>query len=773
MMLNFAFVVVSVAGAHRPGPPLIREWFDALAPIVRDYWRGMSGGRVQLFLSLHADVELPMNQDAKNALSAGELVNAIRAAAQNQGAPFDDDEHLIAIIDDDDSGAGTTATDPLVGAVYVDAAVVCHELGHFFQHLNKVNGTHADSQPGFQLVEYGDPTCIMGAEGAKYSYRDPTLAAVPGHESTGPALCPPMTVRTGWLEEGNPGAVADLTHTLPVDVQLDTWIGAPPPDHPGRPWVAIVDDHAPDGDRLYLSLRSPQLRWDLGFPPAPGGAPGTGRVVAQEMLGSGATLLVKSCPSVTGASMRLGRAPLRVEVRDGSHESVVLRVSADPWRTWTPLTTPGGQPVHRVAAVARLDAIDLFVIAHDGLVYTLPFRYGVWQQWEHLPGAGFSLTAGIAAASTDPNTIDLFVVGTDNQIRRHHLGPAGWDEAWPIIAGENLDQHSGLAAASTGRDRVELFATSIDGRVVRTAVIAGAGGGWDALPPLPVAHAVAANTLADGVIQVHAVTEGANDQRLYSIESPHGSWGAGWFNHGQVPLADRAALAAVSPSSGRAFLIGADNPMFVRTFKNNTWPGTATVVDGLTLGPDSSLAAVSREPRSIEVAAIAADGTLHVISSSPDPNFVPANLQLIRSYQALMIHGGAFLSALPFGWGPLTIWNTQQVPGPAEHFVIHELEDASETIAGKLVTKKLIAVQAVNGKFVTAESGGGSMLIARADKVGNWEKFKLFDHPQNSDFRVIQALGGHAWRADGDGGGLVDCRGLTPLGWEQIAVTQV
>jgi hypothetical protein len=179
---------------------------------------------------------------------------------------------------------------------------------------------------------------------------------------------------------------------------------------------------------------------------------------------------------------------------------------------------------------------------------------------------------------------------------------------------------------------------------------------------------------------------------------------------------------------------------------------------------------VSRDPRSIDVAAVAADGTLHVISASPDPNFVPANRQTLRTYEAMLIHGGAFVSALPFGWGPLTLWNTQQVPGPAEKFTIHELEDASETVAGKQVTKTLIAVQAVNGKFVTAESGGGSMLIARADKVGNWEMFKLFTHPQNGDFRVFQALGGHAWRADGDGGGIVDCRGVTPLGWEEFAV---
>ena len=576
-----------------------------------------------------------------------------------------------------------------------------------------------------------------------------------------------MTVRTGWLDEGNPHAVVDITRALPVDVQLDSWVGAPPPGYADRPSVAIVDDHAPDGDRLYLSLRSPHRRWDQGFPAAPGGAPDTATIVAQEMLGNGATLLLNTCPSTTGGWMRLGRAPLRIDVRDGSHDSVVIRVTADPWRNWTPLTTPNGQRVHQVAAVARLDAIDLFVIANDGLVYTLPFRNGMWLSWQLLTGAGFPLTAGIAVASTTPDTMDLFVVGTDRQVRRHHFGPSGWDAAWPVIAGGDLDERSRLAAAPNGRDRIELFASNVGGRVVHTTVVGGVNDDkWDDLPPLPVTHAVAANTLADGIIQVHAVTEGASDLRLFSITSTHGAWEPSWFNHGQVPLTDRAAVASVTPTSGSAYLIGADNPMFVRTFKTGSWLGTATFVDGLTLGPDSSLAAVSRDPRSIDVAAVAADGTLHVISASPDPNFVPANRQTQRTYEARLIHGGAFVSALPFALGPVTLWNTQQVPGPAEKFTIHELQDASENG----MTKTLVAVQAVNGKFVTAESGGGSVLIARADKVGNWEQFKLFTHPQNGDFRVFQALGGHAWRADGDGGGLVDCRGMTPLAWEEFAV---
>lgn len=770
-MIKFAFVVVSVKDYPRRPISFHQNWFNALAGTVKDYWRDMSGGRVELFVTLYSDLELQMSKEEKDKLSEADLIDAIRAAGNDRGDPFDADEHIIALMDDNFRW-GVTATDPIVATFDVDASIVCHELGHFFQHLNKVDGTHADSLPRFHPLEYGDPTCIMGAEGSKYSYPEPSLALAgsPGHDDTGPAMCPPMTVRTGWLDEGNPKAVVDVTHTMPIDVQLDRWVGAPPPDHAGRPSVAIVDDHAPNCDRVYLSLRSPRARWDQGFPRTPDGTPDdTATIVAQELLGNGATLVLNTCAARTGSWMRLGRAPLRIDVRDGSHDSVMIRVTPDPWRNWAPLTTPNGQRVHRVAAVARLDTIDLFVIADDGLIYTLPFRNGMWLSWEPLEGAGFELTAGIAATFTTPDTVDLFVVGTDNRIRRHHLGPNGWEAAWPIIDGPDLDEHSSLAAAPNGRDRVELFATTTDGRVVRTAVVAGVSGEWTDLPAHPPAHAVSANRLADGVIQVHAVVEGADDRRLLSIVSTRDVWEPSWFNHGQVPLDDRAAVASVTPASGNAFLIGAANPMFVRTFKTGSWLGSSTTVDGLTLARDCSLAAVSRDPRSIDVAAVT-DGKLYVISSSPDPNFVPADRQTLRTYEAVIIHGGAFVSALPFFPNVVTLWNTEQVPGPAEKFTIHELQDASQTIDGKLVTKTLVAVQAANGKFVTAESGGGSLLIARADKVANWELFKLFTHPQNGDAKVLQALGGHAWRADGDGGALVDCRGVTPLAWEQFTV---
>src|SRR5262249_39108735 len=157
---------------------------------------------------------------------------------------------------------------------------------------------------------------------------------------------------------------------------------------------------------------------------------------------------------------------------------------------------------------------------------------------------------------------------------------------------------------------------------------------WDYAPDLPAAHAVAANTLDDGVIQVHAVTSSpAGDLRLLSTTWANGEWEkTGWQSHGQTGkkgqtgLTDRAAIPSVTPTSASPYLIGPNNPMLVRPFKNGVWPapGDFKPVHGLTFGPDSSLAAVSRDPRSIDVVAVTAFHTLAAISASPDPNFIPA-----------------------------------------------------------------------------------------------------------------------------------------------------
>jgi hypothetical protein len=770
---KFVAVVVWAKDAARPGPVLTGEWLDSVGALVSSYWWDMSGGRQSVTWRVHEPVELSQNQQEKDALSAADLVTAIRQAAADQGQAFGDDEHLVAIIDDENGGVGVTETDPVIDATYATQALICHEMGHFFQHLAGNLGTHADTYLGYQLVDYGDPTCIMGVEGGKWSYREAALviAESADHEFVGPAMSPPMTVRTGWLDEGNPAAVQNITSSLPTNVQLDVWRGAPRPGYAGRPCVAIVDGLAPGGDRLYFALRSPRAGWDKGFQPAPGGPPDTASIVAYELTGAGATLNLGACPATRGSWMRLGMAPLRIDVADGGDTSVVIRASFDPWRNWSPIDTPGGQPVHKVAAIARLDTADLFVLAADQTVWTRPFRNGFWRDWTELAGATFAPTAGMAAATSSIDTIDVFVVGPDDRVWAKHCGPAGWDDGWVPLDTPGLDQSASLAATATSRDHVELFATDAEHRVVHWTVIGQVADGLEGLPPLPPVNSVAANTLGDGSVQLHAVTEGAGDGRLWSTRDQHGLWDQPWFNHGQTPLDPQAELAAVTEGSGTAFVMAADTPLYVRAFSAG-WIGPAAGVDGLDLRPDCSLAAISRDLRSIDVFAVKPDGTLAAITRSPEVGASLIGAQSLRNYPALMVHNDTwFVSAqhLPLD-SRLTLWANTQVPGPAERFTIHELQRITETVGDQQLIKTMVAIEAVNGKFLTAEKGGNNFVFARGEAVRDWEKWRLFPFPGNSTFTAIQSINGYYLSADGDGGGLVMCTGQRPERWERFII---
>ena len=423
-------------------------------------------------------------------------------------------------------------------------------------------------------------------------------------------------------------------------------------------------------------------------------------------------------------------APLRIDVDDGGDTSVVIKASFDPWRSWAPIDTPAGQPVHKVAAVARLDTADLFVLADDRTVYTRPFRNGFWRDWTQLGGAAFLPTAGLAAATSSVDTIDVFVIGDDDRVWTMHCGPAGWDDHWVHLDTPGLDQSASLAATPTSHDHVELFATDPERRIVHWTVTGQVADGLEGLPPLPPVNTVAANTLGDGSVQLHAVTDGPGDGRLWSTRDQHGLWDP-WFNHGQTPLDPQAELASVTEGAGTAFVIGAHTPLQVREFSGG-WIGPAIGVDGLELQPYCSLAAISRDLRSIDVFAVRPDGTLAAITRSPEVGAALIGAQSQRNYPALIVHNDAwFVSAQPLFLlnTQLTLWANTQVPGPAERFTIHELQRITETVGDQELVKTMVAIEAVNGRYLTAEKGGNNIVFARGDAVGDWEKWRLFPYP--------------------------------------------
>ncbi len=458
------------------------------------------------------------------------------------------------------------------------------------------------------------------------------------HSDVGPGMCPPMTAQCGWLDEGNPAAVRNLTGLLSQPVALTRWTGAPPPGYTGTPAVLTVVGHAPDGDRVYLSLRSPRTGadsdWDHGFPPI--GAE-RARLVAQERTSSGSTLILGSCPAKAKASMRLGRATLRVEVQDTEGDGVRVRVVEDPWRNWTTQDSPALTRVSHVAAVARFGMIDRVLVGADQALHWNRYYNGMWDlTWTVLDSPALAASAPVAMATRSPDTMDLFVIARDGQVHRRRFGGSGWSPDWETIDAGGLTDDSGLAACATGGDRVELFC-SHRGTVWHQTVSDGRPGFWRSLPDLTWARAVAAQTLNGHTVQVHAVSDGAEDDRLWSITGTDEHWPDHWDPHGPLSMPTTAGIAATARPGGESMLVAASTPMRAESFVRGAWLQPPEVVDGLEFGEFGSLAVVARDPDAVVVIAIDIYGQLRVITRSFDPNQNLADKQPIGVYVAAFV----------------------------------------------------------------------------------------------------------------------------------------
>jgi len=103
-MTHFVAVVTTVRGSPAVVAALDPGWLNRLGLSVARYWSDMSGGRETVTWEVHAPEELQMTQQDKNALSAANLINAIRAEAAANNRALADEDHLVAVMNDPNSG---------------------------------------------------------------------------------------------------------------------------------------------------------------------------------------------------------------------------------------------------------------------------------------------------------------------------------------------------------------------------------------------------------------------------------------------------------------------------------------------------------------------------------------------------------------------------------------------------------------------------------------------------------------------------------------------
>ena len=772
---KFVAVVASVKDAIRPGPTLDALWLTACGEYVKQYWADMSGGRELITWAVHAPVELAI--PATPPPDSGQTIVLVREKGAADGVPFADDEHLVVFKDWVDGGTGQTATDPTVVAENFSVNIVLHEMGHFFQNRHGGDTGHAGKYSNFANLDYTDMSCLMGGgdwavDAGRAFPAGPVLVDPakskknkPAYTRAGPGMSPPMTARAGWLNPADAAAVKDVTGALPANATLGPWTGSPPPNHQGPHVAVLTRGLAPGGDPVWIALRSPGSRWDMGFPTPAGGKSGDAFLIATEAAPRGATYLLASCPATPDSWMRLGRAPLRVKAEEGTGpREARISITLDPWRGWTPLIGPDLDWASQLAAVGREGAIDLFVIGASGTVHTCRYFGGVWYAWRALDGRTFAPDAGLAVTSTTPGTMDVFAVG-DGSVHVRHFADGGWEPAWRPLTEvrAEVDGRSRLAATTTGPDRIELFVSNKDGFVQQfTLDHTGRVKAADTLPPVAHARALAAEPLEGPDVQVHAVTEGAQDARLLSIEGHLGAWSAWQIN--RIPLASTpgpdAGVAAVQERPGSAIaMVGGVTPQ-ARFFELGSWKPDTETVDGVKATKLSAIAAAALSPETL-VACTIGEGvdehgvvvpTIFTATRSFDPEVVAASAQAKREYVgSLVTLDGRMVTVndteaviLPRA---LKTTADQQFIGPHERFTVLEVEDVKD---GNGV-KCLAAFQAHNGLFVSAAGGGGGILTATAGQRGPWETFILGAMSDPDQHSWVSTLTGRLWSAEPGG----------------------
>jgi hypothetical protein len=178
---------------------------------------------------------------------------------------------------------------------------------------------------------------------------------------------------------------------------------------------------------------------------------------------------------VAAVSSVPGGASLFVVGKDGAVWSAHFdpRVANPVWSNWYSL---GGKvrPGNSIAAISSIEGgVSLFVVGLDGAVYTNFFDPRVanaqWSGWLALGGA-VRLNTEIAAVSSKPGGVSLFIVGVDGTVSSKYFDPdvanAVWSE-W-FAMGAKAHEDASVAAVSSMRGGVSIFMVGLDDNVWST-----------------------------------------------------------------------------------------------------------------------------------------------------------------------------------------------------------------------------------------------------------------------------------------------------------------
>ena len=167
-MADITFVLIETVVSPEPNTAVAPfavapEYAAALQQRLTDYWRDMSGARVEVAWAAAMQLQVTQRQAAWSALEARQKIDAVRSQA---GVP--DGTEIILIANDADAPEAKTprGSGPYVHIGTLTPATVAHEMGHFFEYRGTQRAGHADVAREFFRDEYADLT----AQGVEVLY---------------------------------------------------------------------------------------------------------------------------------------------------------------------------------------------------------------------------------------------------------------------------------------------------------------------------------------------------------------------------------------------------------------------------------------------------------------------------------------------------------------------------------------------------------------------------------------------------------------------------
>jgi len=778
-MANVRFVIVvstvsdgvgnSVAG---PVASIPAGYLAALRARVAKYWLDTSGGRVQVDWEPDQTLVLTQTFDQWKALDVG---GKLKSAWEQ--ANIGDGINVILVANDDTPGEAATphGYPPYVHATWLQPAVVTHEMGHFFQWFGTGVTGHADVARTFFRDEYDDPTCIMGGEGNKYTFRDSLIPALPSDPSStrsGPLMNPAMVDQCGWLDPGSP-QVRVLDRDVLGSAVLRTWTGAPPEDGVGMPTVAIVDGVGPEESRLYVCVRQ-ATGWDRGFAKAGVISPlfpqGPARwLCAYLATSSGDSLLLAREQVVEGSSASLKLVPIRIRIGSTTPEGTNLEFFRDGWRGSAPIEGVECEPKAQVAVAAWGTTADMYVIDREGFVRYNHYNGDGWEHrpWGLIDGVRCDPLGGIACVARTEGLVDVFVTDTDGTVQRRQRHHRTWSPAWNPIDGGGLDERSSLAACRLDERTIMLCGVRPgDGVVSRTLVDEfGAAGNWESAPPFTMQR-VAATPAEDLGGRIYATAANNPDRTIWDTPDVDTRNPAGWDFVGTLSFGARRPITASRMVGADDFVVAGTAPPTVLFWTGTEW--LFEQLPELDRQPEGGLSCFSLQEESFHCAWVDSDGGVNVFAWSPRQDFAPATNQYQTEstvvFQAATGHfvqansgGGDGMSA---NSGNLGAWEKLRM-----------LECGTYVInAG--AKRRVVAFQTDDGHYVGATGGGGSHLVATASQVGPWERFYL--HELGYSRVTVGCINeSHFWSAVGGGGAAMAADKADEKEWESFTMVAV